>query len=193
MLTPIAAGTLGFILIFGPLYNHRFLSPKWVLVFSSLMLLTGTILFSRNGIHEFYWRYSFSGTVIISLGVATFFINYLNIVFASAPPKDQGLISGIIQTVAQVCTGISFAIGSSFISSADPKILLGEYKKSFYVAMAFAGAGAVVAVVFVKPQAKKEVKAVSDVESMAVDEENKSKAEVSSSNVNLGREEMVDA
>lgn len=86
--------------------------------------------------------------------------------YASAPPEDQGLISGIVQTVAQVSTGVTFAIGSSFITSSDPEVLLGEYRKSFYVAMAFAGAAAIIAVLFVKPIAKSE-KAASDVESVS--------------------------
>lgn len=140
------------------------------------MLLTGTLIFSRNGVHEFYWRYSFSGTIIIALGVCNFFINYLNIVYASAPPEDQGLISGIVQTVAQVSTGVAFAIGSSFISSNEPEALLREYRKSFYVSMAFAGVGGLVALVFVKPLVKVG-KGGSDAESLSVREEVKSDGE----------------
>jgi len=178
MFIPVAAGSVFFIMIFGPLYNHKLLPPKWMLVFSSLFLLTGILLFSRNTTHSFYWRWTFSGSVVIPLGVTIFFINYLNIVYASAPAEDQGLISGIVQTVAQISTGVAFAVGSSFIRGERPEVLLGQYRKSFYVAMAFAGAGAVVAALFVKTVKKREGqgegKGKSDVESVATPEDSPS-------------------
>lgn len=92
----------------------------------------------------------------MSLGTVIFFINFLNIAFASSPLEDQGLISGIVQTVAQVSTGISFAIGSSFIESSDPEVLLGQYRKSFYVSMAFAGMAFLISLLFLKNVPKRE-------------------------------------
>lgn len=87
----------------------------------------------------------------MSLGTAIFFVHYLNVAYAATPPEDQGLVSGIIQTSAQVATALGLAIGSSFLSSETPKGLLPEYRNSFYVAIAFGCAGAIVALVWIKP------------------------------------------
>jgi hypothetical protein len=165
---PIAAGSFFFLFIFGPMYNHKFLPPKWVVTLSGPVLLVSVLLYSRNEIHSKYWHWTFPATIIMALGTVTFFINFLNIAFASAPLEDQGLISGIVQTVAQVSTGVSFAIGSSFIESANPEVLLGQYRKSFYVSMAFAGMAGLVSLVFLKNVPKREEVAKEDVESTVV-------------------------
>ncbi|KAH6723086.1 major facilitator superfamily domain-containing protein [Leptodontidium sp. MPI-SDFR-AT-0119] len=147
MWSPLIIGTLIFCILMGPFYNHRYMPPKWFLVFGSLVLATGVSLFSRNNLETGYWRYTFSGSIVMSLGTAIFFVHYLNVAYAATPPEDQGLVSGIIQTSAQVATALGLAIGSSFLSSETPKGLLPEYRNSFYVAIAFGCAGAIVALV----------------------------------------------
>lgn len=139
----------------GPFYNHRFMPPKWFLVIGPIILASGVVLFSRNDTDTGYWQYTFSGAIVMSLGTAIFFIHYLNVAYAATPPKDQGLVSGIIQTSAQVATALGLAIGSSFLSSDTPKDLLPEYRRSFWVAIAFGGAGALVALIFIKSVAPK--------------------------------------
>lgn len=104
----------------------------------------------------------------MGLGTVIFFINFLNIAFASSPLDDQGLISGIVQTVAQVSTGISFAIGSSFIEAAEPEALLEQYRKSFYVSMALAGLAFITSLVFLKNVPKREEVLVKNDEENAV-------------------------
>ncbi|KAG4432240.1 hypothetical protein IFR05_012273 [Cadophora sp. M221] len=151
MWSPLIIGTLVFCMLMGPFYNHRYIPPKWFLVMGPLILATGVTLFSRNDLETGYWRYTFSGSIVMSLGTAIFFIHYLNVAYAATPPEDQGLVSGIIQTSAQVATALGLAIGSSFLSSETPKDLLSEYRNSFYVAVAFGCAGAIVALVWIKP------------------------------------------
>ncbi|KAL2061113.1 hypothetical protein VTL71DRAFT_7386 [Oculimacula yallundae] len=151
MWSPLIVGTLIFCILMGPFYNHRYMPPKWLLVFAPLILATGVVLFSRNNTKTGYWQYTFSGSVVMSLGTAIFFMHYLNVAYAATPPEDQGLVSGILQTSAQVATALGLAIGSSFLSSNTPKDLLPEYKNSFYVAIAFGCAGAIVALLWVTP------------------------------------------
>ncbi|KAH9204929.1 hypothetical protein DL95DRAFT_471041 [Leptodontidium sp. 2 PMI_412] len=104
-----------------------YMPPKWLLVIAPLVLATGVVLFSRNDTETGYWQYMFSGSVVMSLGTAIFFMHYLNVAYAATPPEDQGLVSGILQTSAQVATALGLAIGSSFLSSETPKDLLPEY------------------------------------------------------------------
>lgn len=171
---PIAAGSFFFLFIFGPLYNHKFLPPKWVVTVSGPLLLVAVLLYSRNEVHSAYWHWTFPATIIMALGTVIFFINFLNIAFASSPIEDQGLISGIVQTVAQVSTGVSFAIGSSFIENAEPDVLLGQYRKSFYVSMALAGMAGLISLIFLKNVPQREEAEVKNDEESVVrsDEEN---------------------
>ncbi|PVH83946.1 MFS general substrate transporter [Cadophora sp. DSE1049] len=151
MWSPLIIGTLIFCVLMGPFYNHRYLPPKWLLVIGPLILAAGVTLISRNDTETGYWQYTFSGAVVMSLGTAIFFIHYLNVAYAATPPEDQGLVSGIIQTSAQVATALGLAIGSSFLSSESPEGLLPEYRNSFYVAIAFGGVGAIVGLIWLKP------------------------------------------
>lgn len=82
------------------------------------------------------------------------FINSLNIVFSGSSPEEQGLVSGILQTVAQVLIAIAFAMGSSSVSSTDPAGLLVDYRNSFYFRIACTGVVALVALLFLKPADK---------------------------------------
>jgi hypothetical protein len=124
--------------------------PKWLLVIAPIILASGVILFSRNDEHTGYWKYTFSGSIVMSLGTAIFFINYLNVAYAATPAEDQGLVSGIIQTSAQIATALGLAIASSFLSGTTPETLLPQYRNSFWTAVAFGGAGSLVALFFVK-------------------------------------------
>ncbi|KAH7378033.1 major facilitator superfamily domain-containing protein [Cadophora sp. MPI-SDFR-AT-0126] len=151
MWSPLIVGTLIFCILMGPFYNHRYMPPKWFLALGPLILAAGVVLFSRNDLDTGYWKYTFSGSIVMSLGTAIFFIHYLNVAYAATPPEDQGLIAGIIQTSAQVATALGQAIGSSFLSAETPEELLPEYRNSFYVAIAFGIAGSAVALLFIKP------------------------------------------
>jgi MFS family permease len=159
MYFPIAIGSTIFLFILGPLYNHRWLPPKWVLVVGELLVLAGQVLFSQNDAETVYWRLSFPGFILIAMGIACYFINFLNIVFASSPAEEQGLVSGILQTVAQVSTAIAFAIGSSLVNNTEQTALLADYRKSFYMCIACSLSAALVAVIFLSPvDTKLEVK-----------------------------------
>ena len=151
MFVPIALGSVVFLFILGPLYNHRFLPPRWVLVVGELLVLAGEIMFSQNDPDTSYWQLSFPGFILIALGIACYFINFLNIVFSSAPPDEQGLISGLIQTVAQISTAMTFAVGSSLVSSAKPAALLLDYRNSFYFCAGCTGLAVLVSVLFLRP------------------------------------------
>ena len=151
MFLPIALGSVVFFLILGPLYNHRFLPPRWVLVVGELLVLAGEIMFSQNDPGTSYWLLSFPAFILISLGSTCYFINFLNIVFSNAPPDEQGLISGLIQTVAQISTAMTFAVGSSLVSSTKPAALLLDYRNSFYFCAGCTGLAVLVSVLFLRP------------------------------------------
>lgn len=151
MWSPLIIGTLIFCIFMAPFYNHRFMPPKWMLVIAPIILAMGVVLISRNDVHTGYWQYTFSGSVVMSLGTAIFFIHYLNVAYAATPSEDQGLVSGIVQTSAQVATALGLAIGSSFLSANTPEALVPEYRNSFWVAVAFGGAGSLTALIFIKP------------------------------------------
>jgi hypothetical protein len=151
MFIPIALVSVVFLFILGPLYNHRFLPPRWVLVVGELLILAGEIMFSQNDPDTSYWQLSFPGLILIALGTACYFINFLNIVFSSAPPDEQGLISGLIQTVAQISTAMTFAVGSSLVSSTKPAALLLGYRNSFYFCAGCTGLAVLVSALFLRP------------------------------------------
>jgi hypothetical protein len=155
MFLPVGLGSVVFLFILGPLYNHRFLPPRWVLVVGELLVLAGEMMFSQNDPDTSYWQLSFPGFILIALGIACYFINFLNIVFSSAPPDEQGLISGLIQTVAQISTAMTFAVGSSLVSSTKPAALLLDYRNSFYFCAGCTGLAVLVSVLFLRPVDKK--------------------------------------
>jgi predicted MFS family arabinose efflux permease len=151
MFVPIALGSVVFLLFLGPLYNHRFLPPRWVLVVGELLVLAGEIMFSQNDPDTSYWRLSFPGFILIALGSSCYFVNFLNIIFSSAPPDEQGLISGLIQTVAQISIAMTFAVGSSLVRSTQPAALLSDYRNSFYFCAGCTGLAALVSALFLRP------------------------------------------
>lgn len=155
MYLPIAVVSLIFLFILGPLYNTRLLPPKWVLVVGELLVLSGEVLFSQNNADTVYWRLSFPGFILVAIGISCYFINFLNIVFSSAPLEEQGLISGILQTVAQVSTAIAMAVGSSLIKDKESRALLLDYRNSFYFCISCSGLATWVAVIFLSPVDKK--------------------------------------
>jgi hypothetical protein len=151
MFLPIALGSVVFLFILGPLYNHRFLPPKWVLVVGEVLVLAGEIMFSQNDSDTSYWQLSFPGFILIALGSTSYFINFLNIVFSSAPPEEQGLISGLIQTIAQISTAMTFAVGSSLVSGTKPAAILLDYRNSFYFCAGCSGLAVLVSLLFLHP------------------------------------------
>ncbi|TFK54595.1 MFS general substrate transporter [Heliocybe sulcata] len=148
---PIAAGAFLLMPIVGHFYNHRFMPPKWVIAFGQCLCLAGVALFSQNQVDSSYWHWGFAGLVLFPFGACTFFVNFLNIAYASAPPEEQGLISGIVQMAAQVATALASGIASSFISGGTREQLLEQYRRSFYLAVALAGLAVVIAAVFIRP------------------------------------------
>lgn len=166
MYLPVAIGSLIFEIILGAFYNHRFLPPKWVLFAAGIILVIGEVIFSLNDIHTNYWQFSFPAYILMGLGVACFFINFLNIVYEGTPADEQGLVAGIIQTIAQVSTAVAFGIGSSMVSGHTPEDLLTQYRHSFYFSIACAGGVAVIAAFWVKsiPPKGAEKKEVADLE-----------------------------
>ncbi|CAZ84642.1 unnamed protein product [Tuber melanosporum] len=155
--------------------------PKWVIAVGEILAIVGILLFSRNEVDTNFWRYTFSGEVVMIIGMAGYFVNYLNVAISSAPNEMQGLIAGILQTAAQLGTALGFAIASSLIRGETREELKEAYRNSFYTAIAFAAASFILAVLFIKssmvPQGEKseeaegivsEGKAVSDGESTTV-------------------------
>jgi len=151
MFIPIALSSVVFLFILSTLYNHRFLPPRWVLVVGELLVFAGEVVFSQNDPDTSYWQLSFPGFILIALGSTCYFINFLNIVFTSAPPDEQGLISGLLQTVAQISTAMTFAIGNSVVSSTKPAALLLGYRNSFYFCAGCTGLAVLVSVLFLRP------------------------------------------
>ena len=136
--------------VLGPFYGHRFFPPEWMLVLGSLTMMGGFLLFSFNGADTPYWVITFPTCLLEAIGISIIFINYLNIVFASAPPEDQGVISGTIQTVAQIAGALAFAIGAAFVGGSGVTILVPQYHHSCYVGIVFCSMGALTAFGFIK-------------------------------------------
>ncbi|KAK5172277.1 uncharacterized protein LTR77_003915 [Saxophila tyrrhenica] len=139
---PFAIAPLIAMPILGALYSK--INPKWTIMMGEILAIAGCILFSRNDERTHYWSYSFPGLILISLGVACFFVNFLNLAVASAPLPDQGLVAGIMQSAAQVSVAIFYAISGSFIDKATPQTILSDYRNAFYCATAAAAAALVI-------------------------------------------------
>ncbi|KZT26432.1 MFS general substrate transporter [Neolentinus lepideus HHB14362 ss-1] len=156
--TPVAIGAFILMPIAGNFYNHRFMPPKWVIALGQGLCVASVALFSQNQVDSSYWHWSFPSLVLYPIGSCFFFVNFLNIVYASAPQEEQGLISGIVQMAGQISTALAFGIGSSFVTGGTREQLLEQYRRSFYLAVALAGLAVVTAVVFVRsipPKPKK--------------------------------------
>lgn len=63
--------------IFGML--HSKIDPKSVIAAGEVVVIAGTVLFSRNDFDTTYWRFTFPGVTLISVGTAAFFVNNVNI------------------------------------------------------------------------------------------------------------------
>lgn len=119
----------------------------------------------------------------MAVGLSGYFVNYLNVAISSAPAEMQGLIAGILQTVAQLGTAMGFAIASSQISTTGtPQELLSDYRNSFYTAMTFGGLAFILAILLIKPlkTVEKEVREGSDVDIESVGSRAKSDVDVES-------------
>ncbi|CUS08274.1 unnamed protein product [Tuber aestivum] len=134
--------------LLGAVYGR--VPPKWVIAAGEVLGLVGILLFSRNEVDTNFWKYTFTGEVVAIIGMAGYFVNYLNVAISSAPSEMQGLIAGILQTVAQLGTALGFAIASSLVHGETREELKESYRNSFYTSMAFGAASVVVAVLFIK-------------------------------------------
>jgi hypothetical protein len=88
MYLPVAVGSLIFLFILGPIYNHHFLPPKMGLGRWRTPRSRRRIFFYQNDADTVYWRLSFLGFILVAIGIACYFINFLNIVFSSSPPEE---------------------------------------------------------------------------------------------------------
>lgn len=168
-------------IIYGSLYG--LVPPKYVISAGEVLAVVGVLLFSRNTTTSSYWQFTFSGEIIMAVGLSGYFVNYLNVAISSAPAEMQGLIAGILQTVAQLGTAMGFAIASSQISTTGtPQELLSDYRNSFYTAMTFGGLAFILAILLIKPlkTVEKEVREGSDVDIESVGSRAKSDVDVES-------------
>lgn len=145
---PVSIVALIAMFALGAVYGK--IPPKWVIAVGEILGIVGILLFSRNEVHSNFWRYTFTGEFVMIIGMAGYFVNYLNVAMSSAPNNMQGLIAGILQTVAQLGTALGFAIASSLIHGETKEELKDAYRNSFYTSMAFGAASFVVAVIFIK-------------------------------------------
>lgn len=145
---PVSIVALIAMFALGAVYGR--VPPKWVIAVGEILGIVGILLFSRNEVNTNFWRYTFTGEFVMVLGMAGYFVNYLNVAMSSAPNDMQGLIAGILQTVAQLGTALGFAIASSLIHGETKEELKEAYRNSFYTAMAFGAASFILAVVFIK-------------------------------------------
>ncbi|KAH8820201.1 major facilitator superfamily domain-containing protein [Xylogone sp. PMI_703] len=134
--------------IFGILYSK--IDPKWVIAAGEAIVIVGDVLFSRNGIDTMYWRFTFPAVILISVGTAAFFVNNVNIAVASAPIADQGIVAGVVQSVAQASIAVAFSISGSFLTGQTRQSLLKGYQNSFYCACGFSGAALLITLLFLR-------------------------------------------
>lgn len=127
-------------------------SPKWISTLGFLIGVGGLILFSRVDykVSYYYWKFSFTGQVLLGFGSVLYFIHYLNMIITATPLKFQGIVTGIAQTFAQFGIALSFAVITSIVGdTSDKEKLHKRYINATYFCLACYGLGTLVLLFFV--------------------------------------------
>ncbi|KAH3670252.1 hypothetical protein WICMUC_004905 [Wickerhamomyces mucosus] len=137
-------------------------SQKWTSTLGFFIATLGLILFTRMDykIHNYYWKFSFTGQILVSGGCCLYFVHYLNMIIENAPIEVQGIVSGIAQTFAQFGVALAFAVITSIVSEdvTDKDYLSKRYQYGSYFCLACFGAGTLLLTLFVHDVKPNQVK-----------------------------------
>ncbi|GMM35225.1 hypothetical protein DASC09_025500 [Saccharomycopsis crataegensis] len=165
------ASTYGLSVVYGKF------SEKWISTLGFLIGTGGLILFSRMDykIHDYYWKFSFTGQVVLSFGSCLYFVHYLNMIITATPLEVQGIVSGIAQTFAQFGVALSFAVITSIIGDdvTDKQSLSDKYQYGSYFCVACYALGTIFLIFFVhdvKKEDRIDIHAGKDDEKSSVEE-----------------------
>jgi EmrB/QacA subfamily drug resistance transporter len=134
-----------------------------VLLPGLLLTALGLLLMSRVGEHSSYFPGMFAALLILGLGAGTAFIPLLAVAMAHVPSADAGLASGIVNVSLQMSGAIGLAVLGTVSTDharalvADgqtlPHALTSGYQLAFLVGAACVAAGAILALLLLRPPA----------------------------------------
>ncbi len=126
-------------------------------------IVVGLLLLAEQGVHASYFPGLFFAFLALGLGAGASFLPLLTIGMADAPPRDAGLVSGIINVSVQLFGAIGLATLGTIatdhtkaLSDAGRPLasaLTGGYHLAYVVAAACVSAGILAAFLVLRPPA----------------------------------------
>lgn len=136
----------------GAIYGK--VNKKWAFSVGFLLSFAATMLFTRlSEASDSYFKFGFSGSIILSMGCPMIYIHYLNMTVEVSPKSMQGVVAGFGQTLAQVGTAFAFAAQSSIIGNniaPSKSALVSKFNNATYFPVACFSVGFLIALIFVK-------------------------------------------
>uniref|UniRef100_A0A060TF71 ARAD1D20680p n=1 Tax=Blastobotrys adeninivorans TaxID=409370 RepID=A0A060TF71_BLAAD len=152
----------------GAMYGR--VSPKWMLTIGPIFDIVGAVLWSRVRDNQSFWRYIFTGSVMLSIGTGLFMSTFINAVVTSAPLDHQGVVAGLCMTAVQLGAAITLAIGTSEIGDTFHS---SYYANAYYTLIAYAVVAGLLAFFFVKHYESNQTATYSGAEAQRVHEKPK--------------------
>lgn len=147
---PFIITLLAFTVLMAGIYGM--FSPKWVSTLGFIVGVGGLVLSTRVDyrVKNYYWKFSFTGQILLSAGSCLYFIHYLNMIITATPLKYQGIVSGIAQTFAQFGVALAFAVITSIVGDTTDRYQLHKrYINGTYFCLACYAAGTIILLFFV--------------------------------------------
>jgi len=154
----IAMGTLSI------RYSERIfmaLGARRALLGGLTLVLAGLALFALAPVHATYATQVAPSMLLLGLGAGTAFPALMNVAMSSATPRDAGLVSGLINTTAQVGGALGLAVLATLSTSRSDSLrasghpaapaLTSGYHLAFWVAAALVGCALVVVLAAIEP------------------------------------------
>jgi hypothetical protein len=145
-----------------------------LLIFGTLLALGGNIG-SLYYTEDSFWRLIFPMMFILGLGQPLPYVGGQNAMIATAPPSEAGTLGAVYTTAGQLGAAVGLAILTAVSNGVNHNGATGAasipgYHAAYYANIAFLAVQAVLALVFIKGNAKP----VSDLEEGRIDSDNKS-------------------
>ncbi|MBO0682885.1 MAG: DHA2 family efflux MFS transporter permease subunit [Candidatus Dormibacteraeota bacterium] len=155
--TAVVIGALSFRL--SAMLNVRF-GARPVLLAGLILTGAGLALFARVPVHAVYATDVLPSLVLIGTGVGLSFPALMTLAMSGATASDSGLVSGVVNTTAQVGASVGLALlatlataqtGHLLASGVQPDLALtGGYRLAFLLAAALVAVAIVVAAVVLR-------------------------------------------
>lgn len=129
----------------GVLYNRMPL--KWILTIAPMLDIIGSILHAQVD-QEIFWKYLFTGQILLAFGTGIFMATFMNAVVASAPLDHQGIVSGICSTGGQLGTAVTLAISTSQIGDGTKRK---NFQIAYYTLVGYAAVAVIITIFFINP------------------------------------------